>query len=253
MEPSRFRQRLADGEVLLGLANGHSAPSIIESIGRGWDFVWIDGQHGPYSYEAALSCVRAADAVGVDTLLRPPSQESGLLGMYADLLPSALMVPIVNDASQAKAVVDALRFPPRGNRSYGGRRPIDFLGRDYYLGPGLLLVCQIETPEAVRHAEEIITTDGVDALFLGADDLKVQLGIPVNTPNLESEPIAEATRRVAQAARKAGKFAGCIAVSPQTVKRCVEFGYQIIVGGADVAFLRAASAERLEVLRPVLK
>ncbi|NQT19236.1 MAG: hypothetical protein HQ592_05990, partial [Planctomycetes bacterium] len=200
-----------------------------------------------------LNTVRAADAVGVDTLLRPPSQEPGLLGMYADLLPSALMVPIVNNASQANAVVDAVRFPPRGNRSYGGRRPIDFLGRDYYRGAELLLACQIETPEAVQHAEEIVATDGVDALFLGADDLKVQLGIPVDTPNLDSEPIAEATRRVAQAARKHGKLAGCIAVSPQSVKHCVELGYQIIIGGADVAFLRAASAQRLEVLRPVLK
>ena len=143
-----------------------------------WDFLWIDGQHGPFSYDSALTAVRTTDLVGTDSLLRVPGQEHSLLGLYADMLPSAMMVPVVNTPEQAKAVVDATRFPPLGNRSYGGRRPIDFLGRDYYMGEGLVLVLQIETPEAVENAAAIAALEGVDALFLGADDLKIQLGVP---------------------------------------------------------------------------
>ncbi len=151
---------------------------LIETIGPMWDFLWIDGQHGPFSYDSALTAVRTTDLVGTDSLLRVPGQEHSLLGLYADMLPSAMMVPVVNTPEQAKAVVDATRFPPLGNRSYGGRRPIDFLGRDYYMGEGLVLVLQIETPEAVENAAAIAALEGVDALFLGADDLKIQLGVP---------------------------------------------------------------------------
>jgi len=252
MEPSRFRKRLADGETLLGLAHCYPAAGIIETIARRWDFLWIDCQHGQLSYEHALHAVRTADGMGVETLVRPPSQEPGLLGSYADLFCSGLMVPLVNNARQAAAVADAVRFPPRGNRSFGGRRPIDFLGRDYYRGHEPLLVCQIETTEALRQADEIVAIDGVDALFLGTDDLKMQLGIPVDAPNLETEPIAQAVRRVAESARNAGKYAGCVATNAESVKHCADLGYQLLVGGADVGFLRASSAERLEALRQAL-
>ena len=180
MEPTRFRKRLQDGEVLVGLSNNYPSAALIETVGALWDFIWIDGQHGQFSYDNALTAVRTADLVGVDTILRVPGQEAGVLGLYADMLPSARMVPMVNSAQQAAAVVDATRFPPLGNRSFGGRRPIDVLDREYYLGYEPILVVQIETPEAVDRADEIAATDGVDALLLGADDLKIQMGISVN-------------------------------------------------------------------------
>ena len=149
MESSRLRKRLSDGEFLLGLCNHYPSAAIIETIGAMWDFIWIDGQHGQFSYDNALNAVRAADLVGTDSILRIPGQEYSLLGPYADMLPSALMVPMVNNQQQARDVLNAARFPPLGNRSYGGRRPIDLLGRDYYLNPGPVLIAQIETPEAV--------------------------------------------------------------------------------------------------------
>ena len=253
MESTRLRQRLESGEVLLGVANGYPCPAIIETIGRGWDFVWIDSQHGQYFHDAAIHAVRAADAAGVDTLLRVPCQEPGMMGLYMDMLPSALMVPMVNTAEQAAAVVDAVRFPPLGNRSFGGRRPIDYLGRSYYQGPGPVVVVQIETPQAVENAEEIIALEGVDGLLLGPDDLKIQLGLPIDTPWLESAPLRDAMRHVAEAARNAGKYAGGIAPSQEALRETIEMGFQLVVGGGDVPFLRAAAQERLAALREVLR
>ena len=163
------------------------------------------------------------------------------------------MVPMVNTAKQAAEVASALRFPPLGSRSFGGRRPIDFLGRNYHRGSEPLLVVQIETPEAVENANEIIATDGVDALFLGTDDLKVQMGIPVDAPNSKNEAILQATHRVGQAARNAGKFAGCIASDRQSLRLRADAGYQLLVGGADASFLRISSRERLQILRQALE
>ena len=241
MDPTRLRKALEDGKVLLGLQNNYPSAAIIETIGALWDFVWIDGQHGQFSYDNALASVRMADLVGVDSLLRVPGQEYGVIGLHADMFPSALMVPMVNCAEDAAAVVDASRFPPLGNRSYGGRRPIDVVGRNYYQDHEPLLVVQIETPEAVGNVVDIAATEGVDAVFLGTDDLKIQMGLSVDTPILESEAILDALAQVARAAKDTGKAAGCVAPHPDLFKRCVGLGYQLVVAGSDRVFLGDAS------------
>lgn len=253
MESSRLRKRLSDGEFLLGLCNHYPSAAIIETIGAMWDFIWIDGQHGQFSYDNALNAVRAADLVGTDSILRIPGQEYSLLGPYADMLPSALMVPMVNNQQQARDVLNAARFPPLGNRSYGGRRPIDLLGRDYYLNPGPVLIAQIETPEAVDLACDIAAVEGIDVLFLGADDLKVQLGISIDAPNLETEVIVKAMARVARAAKDAGKFAGCFAGTTELVKYSADLGYQIIAIGGDMKLLREACIEKNNLFQKTLK
>ena len=252
MEPTRLRRRLKNGELLLGLLNHYPSAALIETVGAMWDFLWIDGQHGQFSYDNALTAVRTADLVGIESLLRVPGQEHGLLGLYADMFPSALMVPMVNNVEQAKAVVDATRFPPLGNRSYGGRRPIDILDRDYYREHEPVLVAQIETPEAVDNAAAIAATEGVDVLFLGTDDLKIQAGLSVNAPSLETDVVIEAMARVAQAAKDTGKAAGCVAPNPELMKHSVDLGYQVLVGGADMGLLREACREKVRALREVM-
>ena len=252
MEPNRLRQRLRDGEFLLGFSNSYPSAALIETVGAMWDFIWIDGQHGQFSYDAALTAIRTADLVGVDTLLRVPGQEHGLLGLYADMFPSALMVPMVNNPEEAKAVVNATRFPPLGNRSYGGRRPIDVIDRNFYLENQPVLVAQIETPQAVDHAAAIAAVEGVDALLLGADDLKIQAGLSVNAPSLETEIVVEAMERVARAAKEAGKAAGCVTPSPELVQHCAALGYQLLIAGSDVGFLRKACQDANQRLREAL-
>ena len=249
MSTNVFLNRLRRGEVLLGLCNMYPSPGILEGMCKGWDFVWIDGQHGQIGYADVGNILRAAAVAQVQTLLRTPGCEPGMLGQYADLSPSAVMVPMINNATEAQAVVQALRFPPLGERSYGGRRVIDLYGRDYFHEAELAVVAQIETQEAVANAEAIIGTEGVDMLFFGPDDMKVRLGIGINTSPFEDESLRSAMRRTAEAARGAGKFACCIAASAATLKAAVEMGYQVIVGGGDIGFMRAASASKLAELR----
>ncbi len=253
MDPTCLRKRLERGEVLVGLGNGYPCPAIIESIGALLDFVWIDGQHGQHSYDSALATVRIADLVGTDSILRVPGQEYGIIGPFIDMAPSALMVPMVNNVEEAAAVVDSARFPPFGKRSFGSRRAIDVFGRTYHESQQPLLIAQIETPEAVENAAAIAATPGIDAIFLGADDLGIQMGLPINTPLLENEPLLAALERVARTAKDAGKVAGCIAVQPGLFRRCVELGYQLVVIGNDRNYLYDVCEQRIQSLRKVLK
>lgn len=244
-----FTERLKADTTLLGFCTMYPAPGIVEAIGTGWDFVWIDGQHGEIDYHAAISAVRAADLVGLATLLRVPTHDAGMLGMYADTDAAAIMVPMVNDVAQAKHIVSALKFPPLGTRSYGGRRVIDRSGRDYYRTREQLIVAQIETREAVVNARAIASTPGIDALFFGPDDMKVQMGIDVNTPPLEHPDLVKAMIATADAARTNGKFAAGVAPSAEAINRMRSWGYRALVGGADVGWLRTVAATKLQEFR----
>ncbi|MCX5662289.1 MAG: aldolase/citrate lyase family protein [Planctomycetota bacterium] len=253
MPANLMTERLKGDATMLGFCSMYPAPGIIEGIGGGWDFVWIDGQHGEMDSRAAVAAVRAADLMGLATLLRVPTHDAGFLGVYADMDPSAIMVPMVNDAAQARAIVAALRFPPLGTRSFGGRRVIDRNGRDYHKNHEVLVVAQIETREAVEHVEAIANTPGVDGLFFGPDDMKVQMGIDVNTPPLEHPRLVEAMTRTANAARAAGKFAAGVAPGAGALEKMRAMGYRLLVGGGDIMFLRAAAAAKLQELRGAIK
>ena len=248
-----MREQIESGKAVFGLCNMYPASGIIEGMCKGWDFVWIDGQHGEHDYRSILNACQAARGVGVDVLLRVPSYDCSYLGHYADLNPAALMIPMVNTVHQARAVVQATRFPPLGDRSFGGRRVIDLEGRGYHQDDNLLIVVQVETMESVDNVEEIIAVDGIDALFVGPDDMKVRMGIPINTPALQHKKLIAAMRRTAEAARNAGKCCGCIAGNADDQRTVLDMGYQFVIAGSDSGFLRSAATQRLESIKVLLQ
>ncbi len=244
--------RLSGGRPLLGLYHGFPAEGILETIGPGWDFVWIDGQHGQFSIDTALRAVRTASALGLETVLRVPTHDAGLLAQYADTAASAMMIPQVESAEVAAAVVRALRFPPRGSRSFGGRRPIDAHGRDYYRTREPLVVVQIESQTALESVEQIAAVEGVDLLFFGADDMKLSLALPVETLVGDNDQLSQAQGHIARAARAAGKGCGCGIVKPQDVSILAEMGYHLLAIGGDVPFLRTGARQALDEGRRAL-
>ena len=252
MDPTRIRQRLKNDECMIGLAINYPAEGIIETIGRMWDFLWLDGQHGQIAQDQMLSLVRTADMINVDSLVRVPGREPGIIGPYADMTPSALMIPMINTPEDAIAAVDAARFPPLGSRSFGGRRPIDMMDRYYYRGKEPVLVAQIETPTALKNIDAIAQTDGIDVLMLGPDDFKTNLGLAINSPLLETPVLLDALKKVVDVARNAGKQAACITPTPEMAQHALELGYRIFIGGADFLFLRDGSQDRASMLRQTL-
>lgn len=246
-----FREAPRNGRVMLGLCHTYPAAGIVEGMCRGWDFVWIDCQHGQLDLRAAGDSLRAADAIGVPALLRVPGHEPSELARFADLAPAALMVPMVNTPDEAERIVKAVRFAPRGERSYGGRRVIDLHGRGYYQQADPALVVQIETEAAAHAAAAIARIDGVDGLFFGPDDMKVSLGLPIDASPVDEPRLAEAMRSTAQAACDANKLAAVVAATEPAAKLAIEMGYHALVAGGDNTFLRARAAERLEAMRAV--
>jgi len=247
-----MRERLQAGETLLGFANTLPAAGIVELMCKDIDVVWIDCQHGQHDQRTALDAVRVADLLGILSTVRVPTHDPLLLGTYADLAPSSLMVPMVETRAQAEVVARALAFPPAGNRSYGGRRMIDRYGPQAYRTHVPLVMAQIETLASVEEAEAIIAVEGIDMLFFGPDDMKLRMGIPVDTSPLDHPELLEAMARTARIARAAGKFAGTTAASGKAARVVRDMGYQLLMCGADVVFIRTGAPQRLADVRDAL-
>ena len=252
MTEQKLRDRLQAGDVLLGMGITYRDPGIIECVCRDWDFVWIDCQHGYWTTESAASAQRTADGIGVPSVLRVPSRDPDGMGPYADMAPASIMVPMVDTPDQAASVVKALRFPPLGNRSFGGRRVVDWYGRDFYKNNQPAIIVQIETVEAIRNARAISETPGVDALFFGADDVRLSMGLDIGTALADCDPLRDGLNHMAQAAREAGKYSGCVAVDSETLEIALNAGCQIIATGNDAMLLRHRSAELTKQMRPVV-
>ncbi len=246
-----MRQRLASGEILLGLCSQYPSAAVVESMCPGWDFVWIDMQHGQHDYASALEAVRTTQALGLASMLRVDTHDSLLLGKYTDTGTTAILIPMVNSSEQAKEMVVALRYPPSGERSFASRRLVDLVGTDHHLKTAPLLVVQIETPQALQSAEAIAAVDGVDALFFGPDDFRLASGIAYDVGLTEHLDLARAAERTAAAAVRAGKHAVIPAPTPALLKQAIAWGYRLMIGGTDAGFVRISARTRLAELDAV--
>jgi 4-hydroxy-2-oxoheptanedioate aldolase len=235
-------EQFQTSQVLLGFCLMYPAPGIVERIGPDWDWIWIDGQHGQHDYNSILECVRACERAGTSSVVRVPSGEYGIIGLTLDMLACGIMVPMINTAEQARAAVNAAKFPPLGQRSYGGRRPIDICGRAYShtANRDILLIAQIETEEGLANVDEIATVPGVDVLFFGPDDMAMQLAIPMDQPR-SAGLFGPAMEKMAAAAIGAGKMAGTVTPSDEILAMAMKMGYRLCVGSGDVALLAGGS------------
>lgn len=174
-----FREKLATRMPQLGLLMMYPSPGALERIGQDWDWIWIDAQHGQLGYQDTVAMVRACNLIDRPAFVRVPWLEPGHIGLVLDMGADGVIVPCVDTPEMARAAVRVAKFPPVGGRSYGGRRAIDRQGRNYSntANQDVLLVVQIESPEAIDNVDAIAATDGVDALFLGTDDIILHRGV----------------------------------------------------------------------------
>ena len=235
---------------LLGLCVMYPAPGIVERIGPDWDWLWIDAQHGDLDWRDAVDLVRASQLIQRPGLVRVPSQDSTWIGKVLDSGAAGVIVPLVESVAEAQAVVRAAKFPPLGNRSYGGRRIIDLQGRGYYktADQDTALILQVESSAACSIAEELLALEGVDGLFLGPDDLLIRDGFDVDSPK-NMETIGRQMKVVADACRKVEKWSVCVGVSDSARAMARDFGFGLVVGGGDVPFLASGSKAEAEKMR----
>lgn len=249
LEPERtFRDALAqESGPLIGLWVCSGSPLVAEIMaGSGADWLLIDTEHSPNSLESVLAQLQAVHGYPVVPVVRLPWNDVVLIKQYLDLGAQNLLIPMVNDAEQARAAVAAVRYPPHGVRGVGSalaraarwNRIPDYLAR---ANQTISLTVQIETTEAVANVEEILAVDGVDAIFVGPSDLAASMG---HLGEQEHPEVISAVERCLAAAGTAGKPAGVNAFVEATARHYLDAGARFVLVGADVAIL-ARSSEQL--------
>ena len=246
---SRLPAMLRGNQRLRGIFNALPSAAIIEMCAyAGFDFVIIDNEHGCAGLETTEHMLRAARASSIIPVVRCfPRDISRILDMGA----SAVQVPMVNSAAQARELVQQVRYPGIGTRgsafssraagygAFGGaahtRRSND----------GVALIVMIETPEAVANASAIAAVDGVDAVFVGPNDLSHAMGFG---DNWNAAPVQLAIERALRAVSKAGKCGGVLALTQADEERYSQYGARYFASVTTSiitrAFREAATAGR---------
>jgi 2-keto-3-deoxy-L-rhamnonate aldolase RhmA len=205
-------QGLAQGEPLLslGIRNARTAEIVRIAKTAGFGLVWIDLEHSSISIDCAVQIVASAADLGLEAWVRIPERDYGVIGRLLDGGATGIIAPRVETAEEAQKVVNAARFPPRGQRSQTALLPQAKYRR---MSAAELMRCAelattvhilIESAEGVRNAEAIAAIDGVDVLHVGMNDLSVDLG---HVDHLRHADMFDACKRVIAAAQSRGKLA----------------------------------------------
>jgi 2-keto-3-deoxy-L-rhamnonate aldolase RhmA len=252
---NHVRQRLAAGGLALGFGVHHLRGSAVGMIAaaNGYDWLFIDMEHGAMSVDDAARISIAALSQGIAPIVRCCKDALHEGTRCLDNGAMGVVVPHVDTPEEAKAVVDAYRFPPAGHRSWGGPPFAYGLGAvnqaeaQAELNAAILVVVMIETPQAVANAEAIAAVPGVDVLLFGTSDLTASMGIPgqIGHPDVRA---AYAT--VGAACAKHGKVMGMGGVYDEKVAPdYIALGARFILGGSDHAFVMAGAGARAKFLR----
>ncbi|KHO21225.1 aldolase [Mycolicibacterium setense] len=250
-----FRAKLRDDRLLLCLALLNSRTPEVPAIAAscGYDAIYVDLEHTSTSLDtAALMCAGAAGA-GIAGLVRVPSHDPSVIARVLDAGAVGIIVPHVDSADEAFAVVDAARFPPIGRRSISGPNVVSGFGPrspselTAALEDQTVVAVMVETPDAVADCEGIAAVPGLDMILLGPSDLTAEMGIH---GDYENERFRYAVSSVAAACRRHGVALGIAGIkSVDLLERFVGLGLRFISAGTDIGMMTEAATSRALALR----
>ena len=244
-----LRAHMQNNELTIGswLTVGHSAIAEVMA-GAGFDWLVIDMEHSVIDLGTAQEMMQALDAVGVPAIVRLGGNDATLIKRVMDAGATGVMCPSVNSEDDAKRLVDAVYYPPRGRRGVGLARAQAYgAGFDAYRGwleTSAVVIAMIEHIDGVGNADAILAVDGIDGYMIGPYDLSASMGKP---GRFEEADVQEAIQRVRQAGERAGKAGGIHVVDPDQalLARRIDDGFTFIGYGMDVTVLNHICREHL--------
>lgn len=246
MRENRLRQIWKAGGAAvngwLAIPNGFSAETMAH---QGWDSLTIDLQHGVVDYQAMLPMLQAISTTATVPVVRVPWLEPGILMKTLDAGAYGVICPMVNSREDAQKLVAWTHYAPRGTRSYGPIRAFLYGGDDYpqHANDTIVTFAMIETAAALDKLDDILSVEGLDAIYIGPSDLSLSLGCKPLMDELEPKA-AEAVDHILARAKAHGVVAGIHNASPEAALARIAKGFQFVTISSD-ARLMAAGAQQV--------
>ncbi len=240
---NQFKAALRQGREQIGLWLDTGEPLTAEIAGTcGFDWLVIDGEHGPNDLRSIMAQLQALSGSPSEVVVRSPMGESWMIKQLLDIGARNLLVPMVDSAEQAKELVRAVHYPPRGIRGVGAavaRASAFNLIADYAdtAAEEICLLVQAETMAAIRDLENIAAVDGVDGIFIGPADLSADMGY---LGRMEAPEVQEVIEKAISTIVASGKAAGILTFSESLNRRYLDLGATFVAVGADVTEFSAA-------------
>ncbi len=257
MVPNGVRRLWADNKPVVNgwLSIGNSFTAEIMAA-QGYDSLTIDLQHGAFDYSAALPMLQAIRASGVSGIVRVPWLDPGAIMKVLDAGAYGVICPMVNNRAEAERLVSLVRYPPEGTRSFGPTRVVFAAGADYGAKANDEVIClaMIETAEGVANLDEIVSTPGLDGVYIGPADLTLGLygrRFPTGFDRQEPEMIA-VIRRILDAAHGAGIKACLHCGTSDYAAQAIDWGFDLVTLLNDVRLLAGAAGASVSRLRQLL-
>lgn len=242
-----FREKLQTPKGVFGPFMITSDPALVEAAGHaGYDFVLLDMEHGPGTFENLQNLIRAANVVGVMPLVRVPRGTDIWIDRALDVGAGGVMIPQIDEAAQAAAAVSAAKFSPVGTRGtcrfvrsagYGA-----IPGNEYFSkAQDTVVIVQAEGKKAVENLDQILEVEGIDIVFVGPYDLSSALGL---IGQIDHPEVMKCIQQIVDRSTKKGIAVGCFADSASSGKKLREMGVKFVGYSCDTAvFLNAAKAD----------
>ena len=247
---SSLRELWDRGGVTVGGWCVIPSPFSAELMGRsGFDWVCVDTQHGLIGFDQMAPMLQTLAVTGTPAFVRVPWNTPGDIMKALDAGAQGVIVPMVNSADEARRVVGACRYPPEGYRSWGPIRAA--LGVDGYspeVGNRRVVVAvMIETADGVAAADEIVAVHGVDAVYVGPNDLAITHGMQPSADAFTDEH-AELVTRVLAACQRHGVVPGIHCGSADTARRWRDRGFRMLNVTSDAVFIRTGASAVVKAL-----
>ena len=246
---NNFAKRLRSGEILIGTLVSLPSAEICELLASiGYDWLFIDAEHGAFNPQQAQAMLQAA--APTPCLIRVPSDETIWLKKALDIGAAGVIVPQVHTADQAREIISHCKYTPDGKRGIGIGRAhkygIDFDRYIKYANQETAVVLQAESSEAVDNINDIVKLKGIDAILIGPYDLSASLGKP---GEIDHPIVQAAINKIIKTCQNAKLAMGFFGVTPESVLPYKQKGFALLTIGMDTAFLINAAQEMLSKMK----
>jgi len=254
MRPNRVKRALREGNVVVGtMISEVRSPTFMQILAlAGFDFVFIDMEHGAYDLERAADLIRVARLSGICPLVRVPDPQYHLISRPLDAGAQGLMIPRVESVEQVTTIVRSVKYPPKGERGFSGWRgyndfqqePIPDLIRQ--ANEETMIILQIERKRAVERIDALLSIEGVDAALIGPDDLSVSLGLPGQHTHPAMD---ESIQRVIEACVRHNVACGIHIGNLDQLQRWRDRGMRMLTYSSPERMVLAAGMHAVKTLR----